>query len=171
MTFPLAGKEKSGTRGQYSGFLESWMRSQIFVSPNNVDRTKHTLPPGSHWGKKMREKCVVCCCSMVQSDSRETPERSRDNMLLKKKVANPSNKESTHRRLQKSHPQEKFERPAPPQISSQDDWWFCSIQSHSIKPGKGCCYKPWMTPGFVASGGEEFNPGPGTRFNYSELFV
>lgn len=102
-----------------------WLFGELNEEPDfcltqqNVDRTKHTLPPGSHWGKKMREKCVVCCCSMIQSDSRETPEGSRDNKLLKKKVANPSNKESTHRRLEKSHPQEKFERP--PQISSQDD--------------------------------------------------
>lgn len=65
----------------------------------------------------MREKWVVCCCFMVQRDSRETPERSRDNKLLKKKVANPFNKESTHRRLEKSNPQEKFER-RPPHLQS-----------------------------------------------------
>ena len=32
---------------------------------------------------------------------------------------------------------------------------------------KVCCYEPWTTPGFVASGGEEFNPGPVTRLDQS----
>lgn len=66
----------------------------------------------------MREKWVVCCCSMVQRDSRETSEGFRDNKLLKKKVINPSNKESAHRRLEKSHPREKFERHPPPNLQS-----------------------------------------------------
>ena len=29
--------------------------------------------------------------------------------------------------------------------------------------------EPWRMPEFLASGGEEFNPGPVMRFDYSEL--
>ena len=36
---------------------------------------------------------------------------------------------------------------------------------------KGCCCEPWITLGFMASGGEEFNPGPETRLDHSKLFV
>ena len=34
---------------------------------------------------------------------------------------------------------------------------------------KGCCFIHTKTPGFLAPGGEEFNPGPETRLDLSEL--
>ena len=36
---------------------------------------------------------------------------------------------------------------------------------------KGCCYEISAMPEFLASGGEEFSPGPVTRLDRSELFV
>ena len=42
---------------------------------------------------------------------------------------------------------------------------------HRITKLKGCCGTTEKTPGFLASGGEEFNPGPETRLDRSELCV
>ena len=39
--------------------------------------------------------------------------------------------------------------------------------NHEVRVLKGCCWI--MTPGFLAPGGEEFNPGPETRLDSSEL--
>ena len=37
--------------------------------------------------------------------------------------------------------------------------------------GAACAegFEPWKTPGCLASEGEEFNPGPETRLDHSEL--
>ena len=40
-----------------------------------------------------------------------------------------------------------------------------------VVPVKGCGGKPCATLGFVTSRGEDFDPGPETRLDYSELFV
>jgi len=36
---------------------------------------------------------------------------------------------------------------------------------------KDCCHELCATLGFVTSGGENFDPGPETRHDHSELFV
>ena len=46
---------------------------------------------------------------------------------------------------------------------------FFMLYFHAFLLLKGCCCEPWATPGFVASGGAEFDPGPETRFDHLEL--
>ena len=36
---------------------------------------------------------------------------------------------------------------------------------------KGCSCEPCAMPGFVISGGEDFDPGAETRFDYMDLFM
>ena len=50
------------------------------------------------------------------------------------------------------------------------DWMDMSLSRlWELVMVKGCC---WITtPGFLAPGGEEFNPGPETSLDLSELFV
>ena len=40
-----------------------------------------------------------------------------------------------------------------------------------VVPVKGCGGESCAMPGFVTSTGEDFDPGPETRLDYSELFV